>query len=364
MAGLPPLQDTLHRAGCWFLHSGIQEPNGGVARYYRADLSRNAPVSTEITGYALSALVYLHEKFPDQAYLDAAVRAAQFLTRMAWDKTLDAMPFEYGVTSNGSRSPTYFFDCGIIARGLLSLWRVTAEWEFLDGAVRCGRSMLHFRQGATIHPILLLPDKRPLPHEPRWSRSPGCYQLKSAMAWDDLAKATGDADFATAYELALETALARHDNFLPGETDQEKVMDRLHAYCYFLEGLQPALDRSDCRQALAAGIGRVGELLRDIGPTFARSDVYAQLLRARLYADRAGVLPLDQEAASREATELAAFQSDSEDAHLAHGFYFGRKKGSWLPHLNPVSTAFGLQTLTMWHEYLEGRFAAQPSDLI
>ena len=73
---------------------------------------------------------------------------------------------------------------------------------------------------------------------------------------------------------------------------------------------------------------------------------------------------MDKEAASQEATELAAFQSDSGDVRLAYGFHFGRKKGSWLPHVSPVSTAFGLQTLMMWREYLEERFAAQPSDLI
>ena len=38
--GLPP---HLARAGEWFLHSGIQEPNGGVARYYRTEHRATAP---------------------------------------------------------------------------------------------------------------------------------------------------------------------------------------------------------------------------------------------------------------------------------------------------------------------------------
>src|SRR5258707_3087888 len=37
----------LHRAYAWLLRSGIQEPGGGVARYYRTDVEKNAPVSTE-----------------------------------------------------------------------------------------------------------------------------------------------------------------------------------------------------------------------------------------------------------------------------------------------------------------------------
>ena len=51
---------SLSRAGRWFLESGIQDDSGGVARYYRSDVGRNAGVSTEITGYAVSALVYLY----------------------------------------------------------------------------------------------------------------------------------------------------------------------------------------------------------------------------------------------------------------------------------------------------------------
>ena len=46
----------LHRAGCWFLSSGIQDEHGGVARYYRSDIRQNLPVSSEITGYAASTL--------------------------------------------------------------------------------------------------------------------------------------------------------------------------------------------------------------------------------------------------------------------------------------------------------------------
>ena len=59
-AKLASLSSHLSRAGEWFLRSGIQQPNGGVARYYRTDLERNHAVSTEITGYAASAFVYLH----------------------------------------------------------------------------------------------------------------------------------------------------------------------------------------------------------------------------------------------------------------------------------------------------------------
>lgn len=344
-------QSMLERAGRWFLRSGIQEASGGVARYYRSDLGKNAPVSTEITGYAASALIQLHQRTGRHEFLDAALRAARFLTRSAWDARLGTFPFEH--SANGHQPPAlaYFFDCGIIVRGLLSVWRASPAQELLDTAVAAGRAMLaDFQGGEAIHPILALPSKQPLKYEQRWSAMPGCYQLKSALAWFDLADATGERVFREAYANAVDGALESETAFLPGPGNREKTMDRLHAYLYFLEGLLPVVDRPACAQAYQAGIKRVAAYLRDIAPEFVRSDVYAQLLRARIYGQEAGVLALDEGAAGHEASEAAEFQLDSDDVRIDGGFGFGRRAGAMLPFVNPVSTAFCVQALSLWND--------------
>jgi hypothetical protein len=353
-----PLQTLISRAGEWFLRSGIQEPGGGVARYYRADLQRNHPVSTEITGYTVSALLSLQQ---DQ-YMRPALEAARFLCREAWDG--HTLPFETG----SSQEPrfTYFFDCGIVVRGLLSAWRATADPEFLQVAQSLGDAMAGFASPESEHhPILSLPEKRPLPYDPlRWSRAPGCYQLKSAMAWWDLFQATADVRFRESYDSALENALRHYGSFLPGHPDRIKVVDRLHAFLYFLEGLLPRAQEKPCAAALCHGIGLVSQLLCDTASEFERSDVYAQLLRIRLYAHCAGVAPLDTEAAAREAALLAEFQITSSDPRTDGGFYFGRQDGSWLPFVNPVSTAFAVQALALWDHYRNCRRPADPRLLI
>src|SRR5207253_10978473 len=99
----------LERAGAWFLHSGIQEANGGVARYYRSDLGKNARVSTEITGYAVSTLLYLAERTGNGNCTDAAIRAARFLTDTAWSSTLCTFPFEHSANCEQPKPLAYFF---------------------------------------------------------------------------------------------------------------------------------------------------------------------------------------------------------------------------------------------------------------
>jgi hypothetical protein len=350
------LTDTLiEAAGRWFLKSGIQEAGGGVARYYRSDQRQNARVSTEITGYTVSTLFFLYQRTGDTAYLDAGLRGARFLTRAAWDARLGTFPFEYPV--NGEPAFAYFFDCGIIARGLLSAWRVTGDAEFLDAAIAAGHAMLSdFPAREGIHPILALPEKRALAWEPRWSASPGCYQLKSAMAWHDLFAVTGDTAFQHGYESALQAALENDAEFLPGDPDQHRVMDRLHPYTYFLEGLLPVLDRPECAAAFRNGLDRAARYLREIAPVFVRSDVYAQVLRARLLGAAHGVVRLDETAAAHEAEQAATFQVSEDksggDPRISGGFLFGSKYGLDMPFVNPVSTAFCVQALAIWDDRL------------
>lgn len=350
---------SIKAAGQWFLQSGIFEASGGVARYYRSDVRQNAPISNEITGYSVSTLLFLYQRTGESQYLDAGLRAAHFLTRVAWNQTIGTFPFEQ---VDGASGPgfAYFFDCGIIARALLAAWRITEDVEFRDAAIAGGRAMLRDFPGPDgINPILALPEKQPIAWGRRWSASPGCYQLKSAMAWLELFEVTGESAFQSGYESALEAALADQREYLPGATELQDVMDRLHPYAYFLEGLLPVLNRAECATAFRDGIDRIGRYLREIAPVFVRSDVYGQLLRVRLLGDARGTAPLDRPAAEFEAKSAASFQIDSSDSgadsSVAGGFLFGRKRGEDMPFVNPVSTAFCLQALAMWHDREAGR---------
>jgi hypothetical protein len=360
----------LDEAGRWFLRSGIQESSGGVARYYRSDSQQNAPVSNEITGYAVSALVYLHQVTAIPEYLDAALRAARFLIQNAWSGECHTFPFEPG------SAHAYFFDVGIIVRGLLAAWRATGVEEFRSRARDAALSLaFDFMGQAEFHPVILLPDKQPAPSEPRWSRRPGCYQLKAARAWFDL----GDQDAIRLFESVLASSLATHQAFLREETDREKIMDRLHAYCYFLEGLLAVADRPECRDVLKDSIDRVASLRSEIAPVFERTDVAAQLLRLRLIAHHLGAVPLDPKAACEEAAVVSSYQAASADPRIHGGFWFGRKRtgprsvplcapheqcGERLPFVNPASTAFALQALELWREQCTGAWRFQPSELI
>jgi glycosyltransferase involved in cell wall biosynthesis len=345
--------DLEQSVGEWILHSGIEKASGGVARYHLSKRKRNKPVSTEITAYCASCLTVLHERTADQKYLHGGRRHAHFLAYQAWDAKSSALPF--GVEGVG-RGYSYFFDDGIVVRGLLAVWRKTGDPELLAAALRCGETMARdFIEGEIVHPIIILPDKKAVPQEMgRWSRSSGCYQLKAAMGWCELWETTGNARYKMLYENCLGLCLASHNTFLPGSESEDKVMDRLHAYAYFLEGLLPSIAEAKCREAMRQGIPRLAQYMTSIAPRFLRSDVVAQLLRLRIYADVSGVVLLNARIAAEEAWLIRKFQSNDSDPRLRGGFWFGRKLGRTLPCMNPASTVFCYQALGMWDRYQNG----------
>ena len=293
---------SLARAGQWFLQSGIQEDHGGVARYYQSDVRKNKPVSNEITGYTASTLIYLFTLSGDELYLTRARQTAGFLIDRAWNPELRAFPFEHPSPSPDCRHHTYFFDTGIIIRGLLAVWRHTRDERLLDTARTAAHAMVaDFRTTGDCHPILDLPSKQPLPRDPRWSRSAGCYQLKSALSWLNVSEITGDKWLESAFFAQLDSALATHTDFLKG-LSPHATMDRLHAYCYFLEALIPVLSRPECTRACQVAVSAIAKDLERIGPSFTRCDVRAQLLRARLYA--ASILPVEPAECAAEADAI------------------------------------------------------------
>ena len=237
-------------------------------------------------------------------------------------------------------------------------------------AVATGDSMLRDFAGARgdFHPILTLPAKAARGARPvRWSRSTGCYQFKSAMAWWDLYRGYRRGALPRAVRgRCSKPRCARYREFLPGHPERHKVMDRLHAFCYFLEGLLPrADDDRRCAAALRDGIARAAHALRDIAPRV------RALRRVRAVAARAAVRRLAGSGAARlgyrgaaSAEATAGFQASAVDPRIDGGFWFGRKDGEWLPFVNPVSTAFAGQALELWEaSAAASRAAPPPADL-
>jgi hypothetical protein len=346
----------MHSALRWLTVSGIQDDSGGVFRYFEADKRKYRKISTETTGYFINALLW-SRRFGDKEPAEPATRAGRFLLERAFDMSRELFPFE--MDENGFADLAYFFDCGVIIRGLLQLSKATGDEAYLECAERCGLA-LHSRMSTVdggFFPLYDLSTDNPQTGSGSWSVEMDVHHLKVRLALLELFEATGRGEFEFGAESLKKWCLRRQESFLPGESDDEKVMDRLHAYCCFLEGLLPdvSLDVESSR-VLQFGILRVENFLDEISPAFQRCDTIAQLLRLRLYADRAGIMELDYGRAEEEAVAVAEFQMQSSDPKIDGGFAFARREGAIVPHVNPAVTAFSMQALDMWGQAEDGAF--------
>jgi hypothetical protein len=330
------------------LTSGIQEQDGGVARYVRADTGVNAQVSSEITAYFLSSLLFL--KFGEFQH---ARSAARYLRETAWNAERQLLLFEKPTSKNPPAG--YFFDSGIAGLSLFEMWRITGEDRFLVRAIEIGRSMARdFRTSpGSFAAVLTLPSKAVSQVQDRWSTKPGCYQLKPAVIWHRILEHACEPMLAGLYESAVARALDDSRSFL-SNAESDQVMDRLHAFLYFLEGLLPVATVSQYADEIEKGIAKVDLHLSAAAPRFARSDVYAQLLRLRLLAFSVAGVPLDRHAIDQGVKHLLEFQITATDPRLDGAFAFGTKLGRNLPFANPVSTIFAVQALSFWLDLQTG----------
>lgn len=350
----------------WLIRSGIQRPSGGVSRYYRADTGAYRDVSTELTGYFLSAVAG-NRPAAEAPVHEQALSAARFLTSQAFDPRSDLFPFEVSGPDHSQSRLAYFFDCGIIIRGLVKVWEWTDDPAYLDAAERCGLALVGRmrRVDGAFFPLFNLETGEPFEGTDKWSLRSGVYHLKVGLAFRELSVITGLAEFDACLGDLKRWCLDRHEVFLPGHDDPERVMDRMHAYCYFLEGLLPyAGFESDSSRALQFGILKLENLVRELEAGFLRSDVVAQLLRLRLFAEKLGVMELDFRQAEQEACLVREFQQVSPDPAIRGGFAFARRDGQTVPHINPASTIFALQALDMWDQITDGCLTTTWRELI
>ena len=286
-----------------------------------------------------------------------AARAGGFLLRHAFDMSRELFPLRVSRNQQPEARLAFFLDCSIVVRALVHLWSATNDQAYLECAERCGLA-LHSRMATVdgaFFPIYDLEADRAYAETGSWSVEMEVPQLKAGLALLELHKATGLGEFEHDAAALRKWCLKRHESFLPGEVDDAKVIDRLHAYCYFLEGLLPsvALD-ADSGRVLQFGVLRVENFLDEFGADFQRCDVMAQILRLRLYADKFGLMELDYKRAEEEAAAVAECQIQSADPKTDGGFTLTRRRGKCEPSLDTTATVFALQALEMWDQADDG----------
>ena len=191
------MDSCIHSAWSWLSRSGIQNESGGVARFYSADVQEYRDISTQSTAFFISTFLRLGDHSQDFAPQEA-LRAGGFLLDRAFHRSKELFAHEVCGEDSSPSARAYFFDCSIIIRSLVDLWRATEEASL----PRVRRTLWSspcktLCRGWTAHSSrsMILRGISPSTTERRGRPEAEVYQLKASLALQELTDATGLKEF-------------------------------------------------------------------------------------------------------------------------------------------------------------------------
>lgn len=356
----------------WLLHSGIQNTSddprvhGGVNAWYDLKTKSYPFLYSEITGYAINALLFFHEILNDPIYLERARLAADWLIRFRDSK--------YGLVANRVYHETpnqpyydswiFTFDQWIIIYGFTNLFQITRDQVYLNAAEEIAKLLIRktFRDDGSMYPIFNLETGQPEATNDKWSRQSGSFHAKALMALSSLYKLSGEENYLRhAAQLAKYALLNQQENgrFI---TQTNEWSTHLHPHLYSIEGLLSfGLFQNDrtlvkaCEKGLewilnsGEGDGSIYSFFKnDRFVPFERSDVLAQTLRM-------GAILLEHSDQIRQLNpklklvkeKLLSYQEKS--GREAGGFLYGQEQdGTTHHHINAWITMFAAQALWLY----------------
>jgi hypothetical protein len=370
-----PLSPPLEKISHWLIESGIQnnrsdpKVQGGFSAWYEIYKRRYPFIYTEITGYALSTLVFLNRIHPDPVFLKRAHKAALWAIRNAFHpkggvKTRYYLVRRYetpNYTFNAGRM--YAFDTAMVGYGLMQLYRVSPKKIYLDYAVEAWDflSLVLSKKDGSLYPYF---DVRTLKRDEdfaKWSDQAGSFHAKCAMFFIDLYRHEPKRAYRDAAVKLLDGVVRKQDQSGRFITSLKDRSTHLHPHCYTLEGLlygghylgkgayiDSALEGFRWMRHAISDDGSVSSIYDSSGFAYhERSDIVAQALRI------GSVLwGLDKIKGTQMKSLLAKVREHlllfqfTEEGTQEGGFLYGADTdGRMRVHLNAWSTMFALQAL-------------------
>jgi hypothetical protein len=320
-------------------------------------------VYSEITGYAITAFVWLYSEIGDPIALRAAKEASEWI-KNNMNPYLVVARLTNGFTDSTPSELLYSFDNGMIMIGLINMYRQTGQRHFLGLAKKIMDSLIrHFFDGEKL--IARLDNcYGPLTSDSegnivKWSTISGAYHCKLSVGLLELAKATHNELYKEVSNSLCEYAIKLQKSNGQFITNPGSNISYLHPHLYACEGLIYSGLKQSNDLHYGAGINgirwAIEKLLSKNTPALCRdtqstsveqSDCTAQLLRLLILCRstlrnylKPSVL---ENTAERLLSRLFDFYIPTGDGKGAMRYQLALETGcSWC-------TMFSMQALRVW----------------
>jgi uncharacterized protein YyaL (SSP411 family) len=350
----------------WFLNSGIQNLNsirdskgsdmtGSFNAWFDPKENTHSYVYTEVSGYALTAFLYLYKETNNKVFLNRAKLIGNWL--LAAQHRIGAFPTAFYLASSSVKKNDafYTFDAGMVLNGLANLYRTTKEQRYLLSVKKVAEWIIKYQsEDGSVSAMVSREDGTVKDNLSTWSSQSGAYHAKLAIGLLNLYDLEHDRKYLKTVQKLCDYSLTFQQSNGQFLTYGELMGTNMHSHVYAAEGLFVAgayLDELKYSQAAKKAIewaislvknGTVPRHKHDGKLNYnERIDATAQVLRlSKLFR-------LDVDNREME-NNILKYQYFGKNKSQWGGFMFGKLSSKKLvEHINCWVSFFAFQALNI-----------------
>jgi len=358
MKNLKIEQDPVRLGKNWLINSGIQSAPGGFYAWIDLDAQSPSFLYSEITGYAITTLLFLNRLSPEGVLIDRAQNAADWLLREAMHPCggFKARAYQDGINADPLYSfnseNIFSFDSGMVLYGLVNLYKQTKQDKLLSSCRECADFLINKMQNpdGSFNSIFSAKTNVNINPGDKWSSQPGSFHAKIALGLTDLFEITNEIRYRESAIKVCEFALTKQDATGRFITDNHAQTTHLHPHAYTIEGLIYAGTAFKIAKFIDQAQKAANWMFKHVDKNgvndiyspknakfghFQRSDILAQAMRLGL------IFNLDKTSLLK--ARLENYQYLTEDSRQSGGFLYNLQE----KHLNSWCSMFALQALVL-----------------
>lgn len=229
----------------WIKDSGIQSAEGGFYSWYDLKNKIHSFIYSEITGYAITTLLFLEKIYKERVYLEQAKAAARWIIKEAMCPCGAVRTRLYKEDEKADKTYSFCgenifsFDLGMVLYGMINLYKLTKDNNFLDASLKMADFLLKemAKKDGSFSAVYNVQAKKCIESFDKWSNQSGAFHAKLSLGLIDMFEVTKEKRYYEAAVRICEYALTLQQEDGRFITDRAKKTTNLHPHSYTTEGL-------------------------------------------------------------------------------------------------------------------------------
>ncbi len=229
----------------WLSISGIQSELGGFYAWYNLKEKTYSYIYSEITGYAITTLLFLYNISKDNVLILNAEKAANWIIESSMHSCGGVRTRLYRNDESEDKlysfsgDKIFSFDTGMVLYGMINLYKLTGNRRYLKASKMLGDFLIDRMQNknGSLGAIYDYKSGEIINSPDKWSMQAGAFHAKVSLGLVDLFEVTQNGKYQDAAIKLCEYVISTQEKSGRFITDNVFQTTNIHPHCYSAEGL-------------------------------------------------------------------------------------------------------------------------------